>query len=153
MLNKFNHRVLTEMDILKQGGFQVCSNVAGFKNTLFHPYLMFMACDNKEAASLASIKSGQTFCPCRMCECTLLSMQTNFNRLPHGDLLRSSDKIIRALQAKDTALLRDLFVHANVHVRSHCLCECRLYTPRPLTFDFLFVWCRTRFCHIWISLV
>src|SRR3546814_1914503 len=85
------------------------------RTLLLHPALTFIACDNKEAAALAGVKSGQTSMPCRFCECRLTEMQARFSRVFTRDPPRSID-----LQLDKVVWLemqREKSLHTDVQVR------------------------------------
>ena len=110
------HRLLREMERLYSTGLQVQVGDGEFGATIVHPALVFIACDNKEAATLANIKSGQTNCPCRICECTLRDMQLDFNRFGYHDALRSPNAVTTAIAAHNNDYIRKRSLHVDIQV-------------------------------------
>ena len=104
------------MSELRKEGFRVSIEASALSELIFHPSLIFVACDNKEASTLAGIKSGQTFRPCRVCECTLQDMQLHFSRYGFEDAIRSVDNVVAAMAANDTGYAREHSVHYDLQV-------------------------------------
>ena len=65
---------------------------------------------------MVGIKSGQTRRPCRTCECSLVEMQSAFDRFGRGDAMRSTDNVVAAQSRNDKEYLFSRSVHQGLEV-------------------------------------
>ena len=101
--------------VQEQGGFfTFIGPVADRQERLMYPIVTFVCCDNKEAVSLASIKSGRTARPSRHCLCSLADMN-EFNMVRESDM-RDGKAAHRAIQNNDKVYLKQNSLHGDVQV-------------------------------------
>ena len=101
--------------IQEQGGFRALTGSGSDREErILYPVLTFVCCDNKEAVSLASIKSGQTPRPCRHCLCELSAINA-FADAGHCEM-RDGIQAGRAIDSADKSFLKDHSIHGDIQV-------------------------------------
>lgn len=83
------------------------------KEHTYIPVLTMVLCDNKEAHTLASVKSGKTHRPCRLCTIERHDMSAFTANNP----LRSGTQVSQAMRNGKTEWLESQSVHSDVPVR------------------------------------
>lgn len=110
-------RILEQVrHIQRCGGLVARTAVNGrTQQRLFYPMVMFVACDNKEAQVLASVKSGSTTRPCRVCKIERVRVNTFNDRTLLA--LRSRQEVVRMTNDGRLDWLKSHSIHTDVPVR------------------------------------